>query len=87
MDYNHIKSYLDKVKNLIFSKEENIKLISLAIKINTGIDIETKNITTKGICIYIKASPLVRNEIMMSKEKMIKPLIALFISDSKSQQF
>lgn len=71
MDYNHIKNYLDKVKNLLFSKEENNKIISSIIKINTSIEIETKNISIKGVDIYIKASPLVRNEIMMKKPKIL----------------
>jgi len=74
MDYNHIKNYLDKVKNILFSKEENNKIISNIIKINTSIEVETKNISIRGVDIYIKASPLVRNEIMMKKLKILSDI-------------
>ena len=77
MDYNHIKDYLDKFKNILFSKEEIYKIISNIIKKNTAIDIEIKFIQIKNHFIYIKASPLVRNEILMHKERILKDLLDL----------
>jgi len=74
MDYNHIKNYLDKVKNIIFSKEENSKIILNIIKINTSIELETKNISIRGATIYIKASPIIRNEIMIKKLKILSDI-------------
>ncbi|NVN96647.1 hypothetical protein HXX01_00095 [Candidatus Nomurabacteria bacterium] len=74
MDYNHIKNFLDKFKNILFEKEEKIKLISLAIKKNTQIEIEDKNIKISGNVIQIKSSPLVKGEILMKKENILKDL-------------
>ena len=74
MDYNHIKNFLDKFKNILFQKEEKIKLISLTIKKNTQIDIEEKNIKISGVNIQIKSSPLVKGEILIKKENILKDL-------------
>ncbi|HAE36432.1 MAG: hypothetical protein UR85_C0002G0056 [Candidatus Nomurabacteria bacterium GW2011_GWF2_35_66] len=71
MDYNHIKNYLEKFKTLLFSKEENLKIISIILEKNISLKIETKFISIKAPFIYIKASPLVHNEIMMHKEKIL----------------
>ena len=74
MDYNHIKNYLEKFKNIIFSKEENIKIISEIIEKNISIKIDPKFIQIKGSTIYIKTSPLIRNEILIKKDKILKDL-------------
>lgn len=74
MDYNHIKNYLDKFKNLLFSKEENYRIISKVIENNISVKIDDKFIQIKPPFIYIKASPLIRNEILMRKEKILKEI-------------
>lgn len=74
MDYNHIKNYLDKFRNIIFSKEENIKIISETINKNILVKIETKFIQIKGVNIYVKASPLVRNEVLIHKRQILEDL-------------
>jgi len=77
MDYNQIKDYLDKFKNLLSSKEEIYQIISGVIENNLSIKIETKFIQVKTPYIYIKASPLVRNEILIKKEKILKEISLL----------
>jgi hypothetical protein len=77
MDYNHIKDYLAKFRDIIFSKEEGLKIISEIIQKDTQIKIEPNCIQIKGQVIYIKASPLVRNEIMIKKEKILSDLLEL----------
>lgn len=77
MDYNHIKEYLNKFKDILFSKEENYNIISRAIENNTSIKIETKFIQIKPPFIYIKASPLVRGEILIHKDKILKDIQAI----------
>lgn len=77
MDYNHIKDYLNKFKELLFSKEEVYKIISLVVEKNINIKIEQKFIKTKGNIIYIKASPVVHNEILIYKEKILKDLFQI----------
>jgi hypothetical protein len=81
MDYNQIKDYLDKFKKLLFSKEELYQIISNVIEKNISIKINKKFIQIKPPFIYIKASPLVRGEILIKKEKILKD-IALFSPDS-----
>ena len=77
MDYNHIKNFLDKFKNILFEKEEKLKIISLAIKKNTQIEIEGKNIKISGTTIQIKSSPLVKGEILMKKESILNDLSSI----------
>jgi len=74
MDYDHIKNYLDKIKTILFSKEENYKIVSSVIEHNLSIKIETKFIQIKPPFIYIKASPLIRNEILIHKDKILKEI-------------
>ncbi len=80
MDYNHIKNYLDKIRNVLLSKEEAYDLISSSIYNNISVKIEKKFIQIKGNIIYIKASPLVRNEILINKDKILKDLSSLSIN-------
>ncbi len=74
MDYSHIKNYLENIKKILFSKEENLQIISSIIERNILIKIENKNIQIKQPVVYIKTSPLVRNEIMIKKDKIIKDI-------------
>jgi hypothetical protein len=77
MDYNHIKNYLEKFKQIIFSKEEVYKIISRVIEENISFKVETKNIQIKAPFVYIKASPLIRNEIMIKKNKILSEISIL----------
>lgn len=74
MDYNHIKDYLSKFKEILFSKEEVYRIIGDIIEKNTLIKIEQKFIKIKGNIIYIKASPIAYSEILIHKEKILKDL-------------
>lgn len=75
MDFNHIKDYLNKFKELLSSKQEIYGIISLVVEKNINIKIEQKLIQIKPPFIYIKASPLIRNEILMRKEKILKEIL------------
>ncbi|MFA6355170.1 MAG: hypothetical protein WCW65_01970 [Candidatus Paceibacterota bacterium] len=78
MDYKHIKDYLNKFKEILFSKEEIYKIIGDIIEKNISIKIEQKNISIKSNIIYIKTSPVVRNEILIQKEKILKDLSQIY---------
>ena len=78
MDYNHIKNYLNKFKELLFSKEEIYKIIGDIIEKDVSVKIEQKNILIKGNIIYIKTSPIVHNEILIYKEKILKDLSQIY---------
>ena len=77
MEYNHIKNYLEKFKEILFSKEEKYKIISDIIKKNTSIEIETKFIKIYGDTIQIKTSPIIKNEILINKDKILKDLFQI----------
>ena len=77
MDYNHIKDYLGKFKEILFSGEEKSRIITSIIDRIISIKIENKNIQIKQPFIYIKASPLIRNEILIKKELILKEISTL----------
>lgn len=78
MDYNHIKDYLNKFKEILFSKEEIYKIIGDIIEKNVSIKIEHKNILIRSNIIYIKTSPIVHNEILIHKEKILRDLSQVY---------
>ena len=82
MDYNHIKGFLDKFRIILSTKEDNYKIISEIIEKNCNVVIETKNIKVSGTNIYIKSSPIMRNEILMRKEKILNDLKDLKLSSN-----
>lgn len=77
MDYNHIKDFLGKFKNILFEKEENIRNIVLVIKKDTNIEIANHSVKVSGNTIQIKTSPLVRSEILIKKEKILNDLFEI----------
>lgn len=77
MDFNHIKEYLNKIKETLFLKEEIYRTISFVIEKNISFKIEQKFIKIKGNIIYIKTSPLIKNEILIKKEKILKDLFEI----------
>lgn len=77
MDFNHIKEYLNKIKETLFLKEEIYRIISFVIEKNISFKIEQKFIKIKGNIIYIKTSPLIKNEILIKKEKILKDLFEI----------
>lgn len=74
MDYNHIKNYLDKVRDILFSKEETYNIISRVIESNISIKINIKSIQIRGADIYIKTTPITKNEILIHKGQILKDL-------------
>jgi hypothetical protein len=77
MDYNHIKDYLGKFKEILFSSEEKSRVVVSVIDHVLSIKIENKNIQIKQPFIYIKASPLIRNEILIKEELILKEISTL----------
>jgi len=74
MDYNHITSFLDKFKKIIFQKEENKELVVGVISKEISFEIKKDSVKIKNGIIYIKESPIVRNEIMMRKKQILNKL-------------
>ena len=74
MDYNHIKNYLEKFKNILFTKDEIYQVVLSVIENNISFKIERKFIQLKTPILYVKSSPMVRNEIMMKKDKILSDI-------------
>ncbi len=77
MDYNHITSFLSKFKQLVSKdelyREAIVKIISKEISNN----IDPNTIKIKGTTIYIKGSPILHNEILIRKSKILSGLSEL----------
>lgn len=74
MDYNHINGFFDKFKQLIFQKTEIKEIIKKTISENIFFEITDDFFDYKNGIIYLKCSPVVRNEIIMRKEKILTSL-------------
>lgn len=74
MDYSSISSFLDKFKNTLLKKEDSYRIIIEIINKHTKILIDQKNIKIKGSLINIKTSPILKSEILINKESIIKDL-------------
>ncbi len=82
MDYNHINNFLDKFKNIFFKEEEVYKIIAMTITKHIASQINYQSIKIKGTSIYIKGSPVLKNEVLIHKEGILKDLSGL-ITDRK----
>lgn len=74
MDYNHISSFLGKVKQLLFKNEEYYEIISQVINRHIFLVVDPKLIKIRGGIIYIQSSPLVKNEIMIHKRGILSDI-------------
>ncbi len=74
MDYNHVKLFLEKFKNIIFEKEYSYEIISQTITKHTRAQIDINIIKIKGNIIHIKGSPALRNEILIHKEMILSDI-------------
>jgi hypothetical protein len=73
-DYDHINSFLDKFKKILFSKEEIKKNINQAIFEIIDKEIEQENIKIKNNIIKIDGSPSLKNEIFIFKQKILSKI-------------
>jgi hypothetical protein len=73
-DYNHINSFLDKFKDILFSKEEIKKVISQIIFEEINKEINLNAIKTKNNLIKIEGSPVLKNEIFIFKQKILSKI-------------
>ena len=79
MDYNHISSFLSKVKQILFKNEEHYDVVAQIIKKHISSPIDSKSIKIKGTVIYIKGSPILRSEILIHKNGILNDLSNLII--------
>lgn len=74
MDYSHITCFLDKFKKIIFQKEETKEAIVKTISDKISYQIDSNSVKTKGGCIYVEGSPILRSEILMNKKQILTTL-------------
>lgn len=74
MDYNHITLFLEKFKKLVFQKEETKEIVIKTISYEISHEIEKESITIKNGFIFVKGSPILRNEIMIHKNQILLKL-------------
>lgn len=77
MDYSHISNFLERFKKVLFKKEELNKIVAQVISETISFPIEEKILKIKGVNIYVEASPILKNEILIHKEKILKKLKSL----------
>lgn len=77
MDYNHITSFLDKFKKIIFQKEELKNIVVKTIGDEIHHLVESKTVKIKNGSIYVEGSPMLRSEIMIHKKQILDKLETL----------
>jgi hypothetical protein len=72
MDYNHIDGFLEKFKKLLGKSEASYKVIADVMTNHIGMQITPSMIKVKGAIIYIQGSPMLRSEILVHKEGILR---------------
>jgi hypothetical protein len=75
MEYNHINGFFDKFKKIIYQKQETKKIIRDIVSKNISFNINDDFFDYKNGIIYLKCSPVFKNEIIIRKEKILKDLV------------
>jgi hypothetical protein len=71
MDFSHIKDYLEKFKIILKQKDDNIDLIINVIYQHINFKFNKNNIIIKNNIVFIKSSPIIRNEIFLKKGEIL----------------
>lgn len=71
MDYNHITSFLEKFKKIIFQKEEIKNIVTKIISEEINFQIEKDKVKIKRGIIFVEESPIIRSEIMIRKKQIL----------------
>lgn len=74
MDFQKIDNFLGKFKEIVFKNEEYYLIVCEVIKKHILFDLNKNSVSIKGSKIYIKASPMVKNEIMIHKKGILEDI-------------
>lgn len=74
MDYNHITSFLEKFKKVIFQKEETKRIVVKTIIEEISHQLENDSVKIKNGCIYVEGSPILHSEILIRKKQILEKL-------------
>lgn len=67
----NLSDYLLRFKKVLFDKTSEIRVIQKVLKELYGVDIIDSQITIKEKTIFLSISPLLKNKIFLSKEKVL----------------
>ncbi len=70
----NLSDYLIRFKKVLFDKTSEIRVIQKVFKDLYGVDILDSQITIQGKIIFLSTSPLLKNKIFLSKEKIVSLL-------------
>ena len=70
-DYNKIDLFLNKFKKFVYKNDETKKTIQAVVLNEINFDLDINSLKLKNGFIYIKASPLVRGELMIHKKQIL----------------
>jgi len=74
MDYNHITSFLDKFKIILFKKEETKNVVVKTISDEINHNVLDNSVKIKNGVISVQGSPILRNEILIHKKQILTKL-------------
>jgi hypothetical protein len=74
MDYNHITSFLDKFKIILFKKEETNNVVIQTISNEIHHTLDNSSVKIKKGYIYVEGSPILRNEVLFKKKQILMKL-------------
>jgi len=71
MDYNSISGFLEKFKKIIFQKEEVKNIVIKIISEEISKQVDSSQIKIKDGHVHIQGSPILRNEVLIHKERIL----------------
>lgn len=74
MEYNHVKSFLEKFKKLLLQKEVSDGIIAETITKHISSPVSVNMVKVKGTTIHIQGSPMLRGEILIHKQGILSDL-------------
>ena len=74
MDYGHINIFLEKFKKIFKEKNDFKRVVVECLNKNLNFQIKESDILIKPPFVNIKGSPLIKNEILMKKEKILNEI-------------
>ncbi|KKU79392.1 MAG: hypothetical protein UY04_C0010G0009 [Parcubacteria group bacterium GW2011_GWA2_47_7] len=74
MQLSSIKEYLEKYANKLTHEDEKRSSLLFIIKDQTGVNLNEKDISVVKNVIIVKASTIVKNELFLHKETILKKI-------------
>ena len=73
-ELNKFSSLIARLKNKLFSVEENKNKVLEAVKETSGLNLDFSEVRVQGLKIFLKIDPYRRSEIVLNKEEIEKKI-------------